>query len=255
MSEKKCPSAFIRLYTTKRLSDEVVVKNALDSTRSTVAQRLTRKGVTRGCLAFFFGCVITIANAEAPYLLPCECTKFIGDCTATVTLRGTWVEVTANTNQCTRVDWFTDNSPQMTVLINGGSELENITPLRPKTVEFQRCKLCKDNRKPSSVSGSAREGGDATLATSPSPFTGSWTGTSTNIFGASHKHESVLISVQGTELTGTWEGKRLIGTVSGTEATASIPDGGEDVRLELIGDNQMRWSSFFGSGTLIRRPQ
>lgn len=87
----------------------------------------------------------TLSAYSAP---PCDCTAagWVGECIATLQIRGTWVKVSTNAHQCSRVDWFVDDEKisQMTIVLNG-TEVEDVSPRKPKAVVGQSCKVCKDN--------------------------------------------------------------------------------------------------------------
>jgi len=151
----------------------------------------------------------SLLSVPAVALGPCDCTVsgWIGTCVADLEVtRETWVKVRTNVPKtCSRVDWYADNDPQMTVVIDG-AEIENLAPRKPTTLTVQSCKICKDLRTDRVTSDQEPQGPLSNPAGSESAsleslVIGVWTGQGTNKTGT-HPIR-MTIERQGQELKGT----------------------------------------------------
>ncbi len=152
----------------------------------------------------------TFSAYSAP---PCDCTAvgWIGECVATLQVRGPSVKVSTNVQQCSRVDWFVDDEKlsQMTIVLNG-SEIEDLSPRKPKSVVVQSCKICKDNRFP--VGGGGQGTSDSYVQQnrkSPptSLFSGTWRVSGANSLGYTQKGEMTFTPIDDRRMriSSVWE--------------------------------------------------
>ncbi|KAI5913847.1 hypothetical protein [Thauera sp. 2A1] len=144
---------------------------------------------------------------------PCDCTAagWIGECIATLQIRGTWVKVSTNVQQCSRVDWFVDDEKisQMTIVLNG-SEVEDVSPRKPKAVVAQSCKVCKDNRIPVASRDTApsdQPAQQSRKSPSTSLFSGTWKVSGTNSLGYAQKGEMTFTPIDDhrMKVSSLWE--------------------------------------------------
>lgn len=98
----------------------------------------------------------------------CDCTTIMDSCAAEVSLADEFVEVTTDTNQCARVDYFIDGRPFVAVVTDGRQRQDWISRSADPNVLIQSCQVCRDN------AGAAA----ASPAPAPAPAAGD-TGTGT----------------------------------------------------------------------------
>lgn len=203
-------------------------------------------------------CTTTLAAATR---CECEYDKWVGDCRASIKRSKNWVQITSNTQQCSRVDWYIDGQPQITIVTDGVESKELLNISDTAKIAIQSCKVCKDKMmsKPMAPSPGALQQRQTPAAAQTSPFDGVWTGSERNIFGFKHSIRAQF-DVQGNALTGTWETEgqgptSISGTVSGAEANTTISGGAPNTRLRLINPETLEYSfGQFGSGTLHKSP-
>ncbi len=204
---------------------------------------------------------IAHAQTSGPSLSRCQCNydKWVGVCVATISKQSDWVRITSNTQQCSRVDWYIEGAPQMTIVTNG-VETESLLNVKPGAkLVIQSCNICQDAMLPEGSSPSA--GGTAPMqptAVAISPFAGTWTGAERNLFGFGHT-STVKFIVQGDTISGSWVSDNgssdITGTVEGSSATVSFPGPGiKGLRLDLVNPTTIKYSSVFFSGTLTKSP-
>jgi hypothetical protein len=78
---------------------------------------------------------------------PCNCSAgdWIDDCQAQVKLMGDWYKVSSDTPRCSRVDWYIDGIPQITVVLNGVERESRLNLTNTPEVVVQSCVVCKDS--------------------------------------------------------------------------------------------------------------
>lgn len=98
---------------------------------------------TRSSLVF--ASLVTFSNVSfAETRCQCEHDGWVGDCKANIERQGDWVRVTSDTQQCSRVDWYVNGQPRLTI-VTDGAESEQLLNVGPdSTIAIQSCKLCKD---------------------------------------------------------------------------------------------------------------
>jgi TonB family protein len=75
----------------------------------------------------------------------CDCTTIVDSCNATVTLQDNRVDVTADRQQCARVDYFIDGQPFVAVVVDGHGRQNWLSPNPDAKVLVQSCQVCRDN--------------------------------------------------------------------------------------------------------------
>ncbi len=75
----------------------------------------------------------------------CDCTKIAGSCSASVTVKGNWVNVTSDQKACSRVDYYIDGQPFVTVVVDGEDRQDWLSRTADPTVLVQSCQVCQDN--------------------------------------------------------------------------------------------------------------
>lgn len=91
----------------------------------------------------------------------CDCTTIVDSCAAEVSLADEFIEVTTDTNQCARVDYFVDGRPFVAV-VTEGRERQDFIPRSDSNVLVQSCQVCRDNA--GTPSGAAEPAADAGAA-------------------------------------------------------------------------------------------
>jgi TonB family protein len=90
-------------------------------------------------IAIFSSC----AAAQAQFR--CDCTSIVDSCSADVAIRGSWVEVTTDQQQCARVDYFIDGQPFVAVVVDGSDRQNWIARTEDPRVMVQSCQVCREN--------------------------------------------------------------------------------------------------------------
>lgn len=94
---------------------------------------------------FTLGCVLALVAVGAQASrCECEYDDWIGDCTATVESRGNWVKLTSSSDQCSRIDWYANGNPHVTVVTEGTATEELLNYTGEIKLAVQSCKICKD---------------------------------------------------------------------------------------------------------------
>lgn len=75
----------------------------------------------------------------------CDCTTIIASCSADVAVAEAWVEVTSDTPQCSRVDYFIDGQPFVSLIVDGQDREDWIARSESPEVLVQSCQVCRDN--------------------------------------------------------------------------------------------------------------
>lgn len=75
----------------------------------------------------------------------CDCTSVVESCSADVAIRGSWVEITSDHQQCSRVDYFIDGVPFVAVVVEGADRQDWIARTENPRVIVQSCQVCRDN--------------------------------------------------------------------------------------------------------------
>lgn len=97
--------------------------------------RLGSRECIGACVALMAWC----ANAGAQ----CDCTSIVGSCQATATLQDSLIEVTSDTSECSRVDYFVDGIPLVALVVEGSETQNWIERDEAPTVIVQSCQVCR----------------------------------------------------------------------------------------------------------------
>ena len=92
--------------------------------------------------------LILSGNAQAQSNTRCQCSydNWLGDCKARVELEGKWFKVMSDEQQCSRVDWYIDGNPQVTIVTDGAEMEEWLGGSESPELAIQSCKVCKDSQ-------------------------------------------------------------------------------------------------------------
>ena len=89
-------------------------------------------------------------NDKKPAAVECNCRQAVGSCTATIALlkqqkTGVDYRVSSSEQQCSKVSYYIDNTPYITVLNNRNSTTEHsaaLTNISAKSFQVERCDVC-----------------------------------------------------------------------------------------------------------------
>lgn len=98
-------------------------------------------------VALGLGAVSGITQAQ----LRCDCTSIVDTCKADVAVRGSWIDVKSDRQQCSRVDYFVDGLPFVSVVVNGEDRQNWIPRSSDPKVIVQSCQVCRDTNSPSAA--------------------------------------------------------------------------------------------------------
>jgi hypothetical protein len=177
-------------------------------------------------VAAFICALIAVAVGHTPAIAQtrCQCTydKWVGDCKARIEMKGNWIRIVSNTQQCSRVDWYADENPKVTIVEDGAEMTEWLGPSKEPKLVVQSCKVCTDaNYAGESGEGLQRAtpgantppGRAAPSALSNEGLAGTWRGT---LSGLNAGSLVVRLAITGTSLSGTMEmGGKVFDIVSG----------------------------------------
>lgn len=90
----------------------------------------------------------------------CDCTTIVASCTAAITAQANRIDVTTDSKQCARVDYFIDGLPFVTTVVEGQHRLDWMSPRANPDILIQSCQVCADNSAADN-SAAAREPGGA----------------------------------------------------------------------------------------------
>ncbi len=96
----------------------------------------------------------------------CDCTSIVDSCAATATVRDSFIEVTSNTGQCSRVDYFVDGTPLVALVVDGTERQDWISESATPSIIIQSCQVCLDNvsaEEPPPFASSLMSAGEPTL--------------------------------------------------------------------------------------------
>jgi len=153
----------------------------------------------------------------------CEYDKWVGTCGATIMNENGFAKITSHTNQCSRVDWYIDGNPQMTIVTNGLST-EPLLNVKPGSkLVIQACNVCTDAMIPGgtgAASSGAMSGSKPSKIVTNSDLSGVWRGT---LEGSNAGPMIVRLSVNADAISGSMEmGGSNFNIVSGTVSADTI---------------------------------
>jgi TonB family protein len=86
---------------------------------------------------------LSTVSAQAEWR--CDCTTITDSCRGDVTIQGSWVEVSSDHQECSRVDYFIDGLPFVAVVVGGVQRQDWIARTEGSQVLVQSCQVCRDN--------------------------------------------------------------------------------------------------------------
>ncbi|KKJ75175.1 hypothetical protein WH95_19850 [Kiloniella litopenaei] len=96
-------------------------------------------------LSFLFVFSISsIAVAQSSTRCQCDYNNWVGNCQASIELDNNWFKITTNTQQCSRVDWYADSNPKVTIVTGGLETEEWLGRSKRPELTLQSCKICRD---------------------------------------------------------------------------------------------------------------
>jgi TonB family protein len=101
----------------------------------------------------------------------CDCTSVVHSCSADVAIRGSFVEITTDRQQCARVDYFIDGQPFVSVAVDGSDRQDWIARTGNPRIMVQSCQVCRENsastapvtRSPTTAPQAQSQSGDSPL--------------------------------------------------------------------------------------------
>lgn len=100
--------------------------------------RVTSRAGVAALAALIFG-------SQALAQSRCDCTQIIGNCLAQAQVQNSFIEVTSNAPQCSRVDYVVDGSPFVALVVDGAARQERPSTGPASSVIVQSCQICFDN--------------------------------------------------------------------------------------------------------------
>ena len=74
----------------------------------------------------------------------CDCTSIVDTCSADVAVKGSFIDIKSDNKQCSRVDYFVDGLPFVSVVVNGEDRKDWIPQTSNPKVLVQSCQVCRD---------------------------------------------------------------------------------------------------------------
>jgi TonB family protein len=105
----------------------------------------------------------------------CDCTSVVDTCSAEVAVRGSWLEIKTDQQQCARVDYFVDGQPFVSVVVDGEDREDWLARTANPKIMVQSCQVCRDNGPAAAAAAPRPEPAATTSAsrsTAASPDTG-----------------------------------------------------------------------------------
>jgi TonB family protein len=111
---------------------------------------------------------ILFAGSSAPAFAQfrCDCTSIVDSCSADVAVRGNWVEITTDRQQCSRVDYFLDGQPFVAVVVDGEDRQAWIPRAESPRIMVQSCQVCRDSASSGGAAASQAPSAQAAAAAS-----------------------------------------------------------------------------------------
>ncbi|CFB65365.1 hypothetical protein [Pandoraea apista] len=200
-------------------------------------------------------CVMLMAWADISHGQQCDCQKVIGSCQGAVEFVrsygskpsfGAELIIHSSERQCSKVEYYVNNTPYQTVLVNRNAEPESIfgtSRIQEKDVSYTRCSVCASSENASQTPQPSQS------SQSPATrFQGTWAGTGTNSFFLSRQRilhidvtgpnsANVQLDLGGEMIPGTGEIHGYVMSIRlsrGITATATLT-GQNELRYEASG--------------------
>ncbi|MDD2092384.1 hypothetical protein NP522_19550 [Pseudomonas guariconensis] len=167
----------------------------------------------------------------------CDCQKIVGQCSGAIDFvksygskpsYGAEIVVHSSEKMCSKVEYYLDNTPHQTVLVNRNQESESLfgtSPITEKSITYRSCKICSSTA-PSK--GPANAGQDKAA----SNFEGVWTGSGQNSFGFS---QSFKLTITATGPNQYQVNSTLKNMMSSHQASGQGTSNGNSLQYQLRG--------------------
>ncbi len=100
------------------------------------AQKVVLAGIGTACCG---------AGSALAQDLRCDCTSVVDTCTANVEPHGTWLDIKSDRKECSRVDYFVDGLPFVSVVVDGEDRRDWTARTTAPKILVQSCQVCRDN--------------------------------------------------------------------------------------------------------------
>jgi len=90
---------------------------------------------------------VLILFSTTSYASRCDCSKRLGPCSANVDWKSDLITVKSSSNACSRVDWYANGYPHLTVVMDGIDEQAPLNIMPGKGIPeilVESCYVCKD---------------------------------------------------------------------------------------------------------------
>ena len=93
---------------------------------------------------FTFLMLAFVPFASAQTRCECEYDDWVNDCDAEFERKGDWILFKSDTQQCSRIDWYTDSQPRLTIVEDGKGTVSLMGIPNDTEISIASCKVCKD---------------------------------------------------------------------------------------------------------------
>ena len=85
-----------------------------------------------------------VTAADAQTRCECEYDDWVDDCDAEFERKDDWIVFKSDTRQCSRIDWYTDSQPRLTIVEDGTKTQHLMNIPSDAEISIASCKVCKD---------------------------------------------------------------------------------------------------------------
>jgi hypothetical protein len=189
------------------------------------------KSMLKSLFTLLICCVVHLATADTR----CDCSQIVASCTATVTVRDQkWIDVESTSQQCSRVDYYLDENPHLTVVLDGQSTQEWLGPGVVHKVKVDQCVVCVDHLRGQSSSGSSTITGSSSNASSITTLSGSWQGQYSYNDSRTPVPMSVDLSDENGQLSGRTTEPNTFGDPSASQLFADVSGSRSGARIQFV---------------------
>jgi TonB family protein len=110
-----------------------------------VSKKTAERATMNGSKSLVTLIVLLGSGAAAHAQYRCDCTSVVDTCSANVVARGGYLEVKTDRQQCSRVDYFVDGQPFVSVVVDGEDRQNWLARTTNPKILVQSCQVCKDN--------------------------------------------------------------------------------------------------------------
>jgi TonB family protein len=97
----------------------------------------------------------------------CDCTQIVDSCKADVSVVGSSIQINSDHKQCSRVDYFIDGQPFVSVAVDGEARESRPASIGAPRILVQSCQVCADRASGVASTTSSRAPSPSTPAASP----------------------------------------------------------------------------------------